>query len=204
MNLNYVTRHLISGYLPAAAVLALYFLLLRALGRKQTVGRVLVSFVFCFYLIGILTMTGVCAIGSFSPRIVWVPFADMIRGPIDTALNVLLFVPLGLFLPILYKDYTKIGRVAAVGFFISLSVELAQMFGSGITDVNDLITNTLGACLGSGICTLLTRPIPRSRLKMLRAENVPAALEPLLFWAGLILIMLTIQIPLHRALFPVT
>ena len=33
-------------------------------------------------------------------------------------------------------------------FALSLAIELTQMFGLGITDVNDLMTNTAGACLG--------------------------------------------------------
>ena len=29
-----------------------------------------------------------------------------------------------------------------------MSIEIIQMFGMGITDINDLITNTGGACFG--------------------------------------------------------
>jgi len=40
---------------------------------------------------------------AFDPRIVYVPFVDMIRGPVDTMLNVILFIPLGILLPLLYN-----------------------------------------------------------------------------------------------------
>ena len=150
MDWHFAAPHLICGYIPQMAALALYFIILHLAGRRQSAGRILLSFVFCFYLIGVLTMTGICIRASFSPRIVIIPFVDMIRGPVDTALNVLLFIPMGFFLALLYERFDSIGKVAAAGFLLSLSVELVQMFGFGATDINDLITNTLGACLGYG------------------------------------------------------
>ncbi len=128
---EYITHHLISGYIPVMVVLMLYFILLHLGGKKQTIDHIVVSFVFCLYLVGILIMTGVCLKGSFSPRIVYIPFLDMIRGPVDTALNILLSVPMGIFLPILYEKYDTLGKVALIGFLISLSIEIAQMFGFG-------------------------------------------------------------------------
>ena len=201
MDWNFVTHHLLSGYPTVAAALVLYFIVLGVAGKKQTAGHIAASFVFCFYLVGILTMTGVCIKGTFSPRIVYVPFVDMIRGPVDTILNVLLFVPLGVFLPLLYGKFDGLGKVALAGLLISLSVELAQMFGSGATDINDLITNTAGACLGYGVFRLLRVVIPEAWLARLRGEGAQCYWEPPLFWLGSLLIMLTVQIALFHALF---
>ena len=72
-------------------------------------------------------MTGVCIRGSFSPRIVYIPFVDMVRGPVDTVLNILLFIPLGFFLPLLYEKYNNISKIAFAAVLISLSVEIAQI-----------------------------------------------------------------------------
>ena len=72
----------------------------------------------------------------------------MIRGPVDTMLNIFLFMLLGFFLPMLYRCYDRIGKVSLYGFLLSLSVEFVQMFGCSSTDINDLITNTVGACIG--------------------------------------------------------
>ena len=97
------TKHLISGFIPVIAVLALYFIILLLLRKRQKIGHIALSCVFCFYLTGILTMTGFWYMSAFDPRIVYVPFVDMIRGPVDTVLNIILFIPLGFFLPLLYK-----------------------------------------------------------------------------------------------------
>lgn len=63
-----------------------------------------------------------------------------ITAVIDTMLNVVLFVPFGFFLPLLYKKYHHIKTVALTGFLFSLSVEIVQMFDWGSTDINDLIS----------------------------------------------------------------
>ena len=201
MDWFFVAPHLISGYIPVAAALVLYFLVLHMSGKRQKMGHTILSFVFCLYLTGVLTVTGICLKGSFSPRIVYIPFVDMVRGPIDTALNVLMFVPMGFLLPLLYEKYNSIGRIALVGLLISLSIEIAQLFGHGATDINDLITNTVDACLGFGIYKLLYRVIPKSWIKQIRVDGAQCYYELLFFWIGSLLIMLTIQIQIFHAFF---
>lgn len=85
--------------------------------RKQDAGHIILSFVFILYLTGILSITGVCIRGSFSPLIVLIPFRDMISGPLETVLNILLFVPLGIFLPVLYKEFCSPERTASAAFY---------------------------------------------------------------------------------------
>ena len=182
--------------------LAIYYIFLRVRGKKQTAGHVIASFVFCFYLVGILTITGVCLKGSFSPRFVFIPFVDMIRGPVDTALNILLFIPLGVFLPLLYEEFNTIGKIFFVGFLISLSVEVAQMFSTGATDINDLITNTVGACVGFGFFKLLCKTILKSWLRQIQAKGAQCYYELVVFWIGSMLMMLTVQVDIFHALFP--
>ena len=201
MDLHFIIPHLISGCIPVMTALTTYFVVLHVLGKKQKHGHILLSFLFCFYLVGILTVTGICLKGDFSPRIVYIPFLDMIRGPIDTVLNILLFLPMGLFLPVLYDAYDRVAKIALVGFFISLSIEIVQMFGMGATDINDLMTNTLGACLGYGIFAAFQRYIPKSLLEQTQVKGSQCRYELLFFWIGSMLIMLSIQIQIFHALF---
>ena len=44
------TKHLISGFIPVIAVLALYFIILLLLRKRQKIGHIALSCVFCFYL----------------------------------------------------------------------------------------------------------------------------------------------------------
>ena len=63
-------------------------------------------------------------------------------------------------MPLLYDEFDKAGKVLLAGFLISVSVEIIQMFGCGATDINDLITNTIGACAGYGVFKVLEKCIP--------------------------------------------
>ena len=125
--------------------------------------------------------------------LVLVPFRDMISGPIDTILNIILFVPLGFFLPLLYKKYGHIGSVALVSFLLSLSIEIVQMFGRGATDINDLITNTVGACLGFFIYQLLSKLVSKELCRKFQSYNINEGTELLFFIIYSFVIMVTIQ-----------
>lgn len=201
MDWQLLTQHLTSGYILVIPALLLYFIVLYMRGRKQTIAHIIMSYVFCFYLVGILTMTGIWWIKPFSPRIVWLPFVDMIRGPVDTVLNVFLFMPLGFFLPMLYKWYDRIGKVALTGFFLSLSVECVQMFGCGSTDINDLITNTVGACIGYYIIKLLSKGIRDEWCQAFKAVKIHDCYEVLIFHVYSLLTMAVVQPVIFHKLF---
>ncbi len=185
----------VSGYVFIVPVLILYFLYLRKSGKRQSILNITAMFLFCYYLFGILTVTGIgyTSTMSFRPRISLIPFADMISGPIDTMLNVALFIPLGFFLPLLYKKYHRIKAVALTGFLFSLFVELIQMFGWGSTDINDLITNTIGACLGYFAYYLLSKALPDNLRKQFYSKSVHDMLEMPLFAIYTFTVMVTVQ-----------
>lgn len=99
----------------------------------------------------------------------------------------------------LYAD--KIGKIVLIGFLISLSVEIVQMFGCGATDINDLITNTVGACLGFCVYKALHKIIPKSWLEKIQVDGVQCVFELAIFWICTLLIMITIQPQIYHALF---
>lgn len=92
-----------------------------------------------------------------------VPFAYMFSDYRNSLLNVLLFVPLGFFLPVLWKWFRSFGRTALFGFGFSLSIELLQLMTPRATDINDLMTNTLGAALGWCLGRVMLKPFPSIR-----------------------------------------
>jgi len=193
MSITDILIRSISGYIFVILGVLVYFWSLKKSGRKQTTIHIAAAFVFCYYLIGVLTMTGIGKLKPFSPNIVLIPFLDMISGPIDTILNIILFLPLGLFLPLLYKKYDRISSVALTGFLFSLSIEIVQMFGRGSTDINDLITNTIGAGLGYFIYKLLSKLARKNVYEKFQSNKINAEMEVLFFIAYSFLIMVTIQ-----------
>ena len=63
--------------------------------------------------------------------------------------NILMFVPTGILLPVLYKRLDKYYKVIGTGFLISLAIEILQLpFADRTSDVDDLLMNTLGVATG--------------------------------------------------------
>lgn len=183
----------LSGYLFVIPMLIFYWIALFRSGNKQSLLRIVAILAFGYYLIGVLTVTGIHELKAFSPRLVLVPFLDMIRGPMDTVLNIILFLPFGFFLPLLYRKYNRAIQVVFAGFLLSLSIEVLQMFGMGTTDVNDLITNTIGAFLGYGIYTVLSNITPQGVCGRFYAAADHEQKELLLLVVYSFAIMVTVQ-----------
>ena len=73
--------------------------------------------------------------------------------------NIILFVPLGIYLQLLKKN-KKIWINTMILFFIALFVEMFQLiFGLGAADIDDVILNCLGGLIGiliyRGLCKFL-------------------------------------------------
>ncbi|RJQ84346.1 VanZ family protein [Amycolatopsis panacis] len=91
----------------------------------------------------------------------------------QAVLNVLLFVPLGLFARLLWRR--GVAGALLIGGAVSLAIEITQLtanFGTApfayrIFDVDDLMTNTLGAGLGWLFAALLLALFPVSTRRVL-------------------------------------
>ena len=99
----------------------------------------------------------------FDQNINLVPFAYMFSDYRNSLLNVLLFVPLGFLLPVLWKRFRSLLWTGFAGFLFSLSIELLQLFTLRATDINDLLTNTAGTILGWLLGRLVLRLVPSIR-----------------------------------------
>lgn len=114
---------------------------------------------FALMVVEVLSVTGSAGIldmgprgaAMFGPRELnllpfFMPGASAAR--LGLVLNTILFIPVGFFMPLLWKRCERFGRVLGLGFALSLWVELSQLLNWRVTDIDDLITNTLGAVIG--------------------------------------------------------
>ena len=63
--------------------------------------------------------------------------------------NILMFVPTGIILPVLYKRLDNFFKVTGTGLLMSLAIEILQLpFADRTSDVDDLLMNTLGVATG--------------------------------------------------------
>ena len=63
-------------------------------------------------------------------------------------LNIIMFMPLGFLLPLIWKNFRNAKKVVLMGFLMSLAIEICQLFNLRATDIDDLMMNTLGALVG--------------------------------------------------------
>ncbi|GID98431.1 VanZ family protein [Amorphoplanes digitatis] len=101
----------------------------------------------------------------------WRTMVHLVPGDVDGpsfVLNVIMFIPFGVLLPLLKPHLDAVRRLAVHAATASLAIELTQ-FALGMTlgsrrtvDVNDLIANAGGALLGLLILRLAV-PSPRHR-----------------------------------------
>lgn len=127
--------------------------------------RTAAGFVFCLYLSVLFTLVGTPSLAywqylGFDLNLNLIPFVGIPADLKNAVLNVALFVPLGFLLPVLWKKQSSFGKTIALGFGLSMTIELVQMFTYRATDVDDLITNTLGCALGYGIAKVFWKKKP--------------------------------------------
>lgn len=91
--------------------------------------------------------------------------------------NILLLMPLGFLVPILWNKYTKFKNTILLGFFISVSIELLQLIESlfsgvgRITDIDDVICNVLGSIFGYFIYQISLKMVTKFNVRVLDKTN---------------------------------
>ena len=132
-------------------------------------------FIFCnikktaAYIIFTLYLTAMCFLVGFPSaagiKIGWsynfIPLYGMLTDITNSCLNVLLFIPLGIFVPCLWPVYRSMIKTVGLGLMTSLGIEILQIFTFRATDINDLITNAAGTLAGYLIGRMIIKMIPQ-------------------------------------------
>lgn len=84
----------------------------------------------------------------------WQPFYINFLG------NIILFVPIGFLLPLVFKKMEFFPLTVLVGFFLSLFIEIMQLPQHRSSDVDDLWLNTLGALIGYLLYMYVKKKVP--------------------------------------------
>lgn len=73
--------------------------------------------------------------------------------------NILWFIPFGLLWPWLHRRRVGVFKTTFCGFFLSILIETTQFFlATGVTDIDDVIFNTIGTIIGYLLYRLLVHP----------------------------------------------
>ncbi len=79
--------------------------------------------------------------------------------------NTTMFIPLGIVWPCVFKELNSHKKIIAAGFGVSLVIEILQLPLDRVSDVDDLILNTLGYVTGYGIYLLVKTISKRAKTK---------------------------------------
>lgn len=146
------------------AVLLLVMILMQFFFFKYSdMKRKVLVILFAIYLSAVFSAVGIPSIYSikFDLSLNLIPIIDIVNSPMEyienTVLNIVLFVPFGFLLPTLWKDFVSIKRTTFAGFFFSLFIEIFQIATYRTTDIDDLITNTVGTLVGYCIFKVLCK-----------------------------------------------
>ncbi len=114
--------------------------------------------VFALYLIAVMSLVGLPNVSyvQWDVSVNPIPFVGMIPDLANTLLNVLLFVPMGFLLPILWKECRQLKRTFIICLCCTIVIEVLQLFTFRATDINDIITNTAGGLLGYSMAKVVS------------------------------------------------
>jgi len=157
----------------ALSVLLLYIWIIFVVARKKqdTVFAGLVQSSFFVYVFMVLTLTGYFILfKEVSSHEWWEKMQHRVQTKDNVNLrafqmfriystldkqvvgNFIMLLPLGIYLPLLYKRLRRFSGFIAVLFiclFVSIGIELLQLITSyRSADIDDVILNTLGGCFG--------------------------------------------------------
>ena len=100
----------------------------------------------------------------FPPRINLIPLVYLLdyliagEAGLNTVGNTAMFIPIGIIWPAVFRKLDTHGKIIAAGVGLSLCIEILQLpFFDRVTDIDDLILNSLGFLMGYGIYLLVKK-----------------------------------------------
>lgn len=86
-------------------------------------------------------------------------------------LNILMLIPFGLLLPVVFKLYNSFWKVSITGLFFSITIEIVQFISEkGIVEADDILNNTIGTMIGYGFYVLavyITKRVKKQKVERL-------------------------------------
>lgn len=155
---------ILSSFIPFLFV----FLTLNIIQKKKGISFSYYHFfailVFSLYVIGVYHFTGVGTIHDGlryklnlkQLQINFIPFSQHI-DIVGYFLNILLFIPLGLLTPLIWKKMNKLSNIIRISFLFTILIEISQLLNHRATDIDDILLNVLGSVIGFGVFKVWNR-----------------------------------------------
>jgi glycopeptide antibiotics resistance protein len=162
----------------------------RELTPRAKIETIVIRAVFVLYLLFLLKLLLLSRAAGAERSINLLPFASIVDYALgssrlalgNVAGNVLAFIPLGAYLPLL-RGRTRIGSNLLIVAMVSVAVEIVQgVFALGASDIDDVILNSTGGLIGI-LCFRMLRSLAHDRDRTRTIMAVLAVIaSPVLGW----------------------
>lgn len=77
-----------------------------------------------------------------------IPITGLRNAIMQYVLNIMMFIPLGFFLPVVFYGELNFFKTAGISFLVTFGIETIQYFIGRSSDIDDIIANLIGGILG--------------------------------------------------------
>lgn len=150
--------------IPIAGIITgiIYFIVYKILSKKReriSKGRMFLEYLLIGWILMFLYVTqimnfgnGIGSLFNLKPlHQFYIAFRyglNNAQGVWQFLLNIIMFVPLGILVPMLFKEKRNWKSITIISFLFTLGTELLQLISRRGSDIDDLIANTLGGLCG--------------------------------------------------------
>lgn len=163
-------KYFLLGLAASFLFLAIFEVSLRIKKEQISWSYRMIAVVTGLYLTWVFAITlpsyYVFSIPEMARNVNLIPFKtllEMPENPLNFWGNILMFIPLGIFLVLLSKKCQNLLAALLIGAELSVSIELLQLFSFRSTDIDDVILNTTGTLCGFLIGKLILQLAPSLR-----------------------------------------
>ena len=187
-------------------VIPAIFILQCAVFRQRNCNQFIAIFIFSLYSIAVFSVVGIPVVGTFKIdfSLNLIPLIDIVNSPIEyiknTILNIVLFMPLGFLVPVIWKNYRSVKIMVLMGFVVSVTIEILQIFAFRLTDIDDLITNTTGTVIGYYISKRFSFKLP---FQLADNKEYLIRFEPFIILAVILLITVFLKPIVYNCLWDI-
>lgn len=151
-----ITYGFLCTVLPALLLYCVLHSVFQAKGMHEPRVRLVMILLLSVYVAGVFHFTGTGTIyhirqyglDAMTTQTNLILFSAESIDVVAYLLNVVLFLPLGFLLPLLWPKLNRFWKILLSGIAFSLLIELSQLLNIRNSDVDDLLLNTLGAVAG--------------------------------------------------------
>lgn len=163
-------RYMLPSLIGGLIIGTLYLGICLVTKKKNTVFKYIIVYLFGMYFFALLCVTGITQLrlsdfGGIGMTPNFIPIIQSIKNVIESGisvlpqmvLNIILYMPFGFFISFIVKDSDKkhFLKTIILALFCSIFVETLQFAVGRYLDIDDVILNVIGACIGYSISKII-------------------------------------------------